>query len=509
MSIAKLKIGKLFLGEVDGETEAQREGFDELFYVQDDTYDQLLDGEKFLIIGRKGTGKTILANYLKRKIDLRGGNNYCYIKGANDLNLYKLIKLGESDIDREQGELAWEYILYSMLADIVIEKHNISKHIFWSPINKLKKFMNNDANNFRLVEMSTSEVIENTNNVKAKDIALSGKMGFTTNIKYELKKYYEKLSGLKKILDRALINNNITIIIDDLDSLKVSDKMDINYIQCIANLINAVKRINIKLSQISNSKSKIIILLRDDIYKYLNDNDTNINKIVSNKSFEINWWRGIKEKSSKKESYEHPLIQMVLLKIKKSTPAYEHLTDEELYRLIFPSYVKNKPLIDYLLDYSFGRPRDIIQFLNIIKDKDRESKSFKKNAFQYYLKDYSYAFYRELRNEISIHENADMIKDSIKMIRDLKRINFDLETIKQHYHDNKENYVNIVDIKESLSVLYKLGIIGNSWEVYKRNGKIKYHVSWSYREDSETEPNFSKTFTVHQALWKSLALQNC
>lgn len=187
MSSAKIKIGKLFLGEVDGETEAQREGFDELFYVQDDTYDQLLDGEKFLIIGRKGTGKTILANYLKRKIDLRNGNNYCCIKGANDLNLYKLIKLGESDIDREQGELAWEYILYSMLADIVIDNHNISRHIFWSPINKLKRFMNNDANDFRLVEMSTSEVIENSNKVKLKDIELSGKMGFTTNIKYELK----------------------------------------------------------------------------------------------------------------------------------------------------------------------------------------------------------------------------------------------------------------------------------------------------------------------------------
>ena len=57
------------LGEVDGKIEARDPDFEQLFYLGDGYYDELEEQNKYIIIGRKGTGKSVLINYYKKQID--------------------------------------------------------------------------------------------------------------------------------------------------------------------------------------------------------------------------------------------------------------------------------------------------------------------------------------------------------------------------------------------------------------------------------------------------------
>ena len=73
MTTQKVKLKKIFIGEIDGESEAiKRHDFENLFFNQNNNYQKLLSGESFLIKGRKGTGKTYLAKYLNLKINSSG-----------------------------------------------------------------------------------------------------------------------------------------------------------------------------------------------------------------------------------------------------------------------------------------------------------------------------------------------------------------------------------------------------------------------------------------------------
>ncbi|WP_423748519.1 P-loop ATPase, Sll1717 family, partial [Bacillus cereus] len=108
---------------------------------------------------------------------------------------------------------------------------------------------------------------------------------------------------------------------------------------------------------------------------------------------------------------EHPLMEMILNKIQKSVKEYESLSKDELYKMIFFHRINEKDIISYLLDYSFGRPRDITRYLNLIIEKNPNAIAFNPKAFKDCAKEYSKWFYDELQNEVSINENKSMLLD--------------------------------------------------------------------------------------------------
>ncbi|MFK3936761.1 hypothetical protein ACI2JA_04520 [Alkalihalobacillus sp. NPDC078783] len=64
---ASVPLSKLYIGNIDGEQESSRDNFEQLFYTKNSKFDEIMQPEKFIISGRKGTGKTILANYIVKK----------------------------------------------------------------------------------------------------------------------------------------------------------------------------------------------------------------------------------------------------------------------------------------------------------------------------------------------------------------------------------------------------------------------------------------------------------
>lgn len=499
--VNKIKLSQMYFGDEDGATEASKENFQELFYDKDNYYNELIEGDKFLVVGRKGTGKTILANYLNKTINSSSKKHeVSSILTGHDIKLYKFLSKGTKDIEVDEMEILCEYILLSYIIETIIKTNSIKKYVPFTQENSARKILKNDKFLFKLNSYNDSEAYDTSGNIDIKSKpSIMSRFSTKTDKNFTQKEYYEKIKTLRCIIKKLCKNYNRYFILDELDDLKIAEKMDKKFSQYIASLINVTKRLNNEFAD-SNGSLKFIVMVRSDIIRHLNENDSNINKAIANKCIKLNWIKKVEQ------DFKHPLMELVLQKIKTSVPECKDKSFEEIYNLVFPFEIKNKSVTSFLLDNSFGRPRDIISYLNTIKRNNKDD-YFRPGLFTYNYKDYSMSFYDELNNEICIHEEKDVIKDALNLIQSYRKINFYFKDIEQYYNDNKQEYPNILNLRFAFTLLYKFGIIGNTWIAKKQqNKKHIYYVSWEYREDSNSSINFKDKFTVHYALRPSMSL---
>ena len=57
----------IYIGKADDESESTNSKFMDMFYTGNNKVKELIDKSKFIISGRKGTGKTVLARYFLKK----------------------------------------------------------------------------------------------------------------------------------------------------------------------------------------------------------------------------------------------------------------------------------------------------------------------------------------------------------------------------------------------------------------------------------------------------------
>ncbi len=498
MVLNKVKIKDIYFGEVDGESEAsKRQDFENLYFDQDHNYKKFLSGEYFLIKGRKGTGKTYLAKYLNIKINAEN-KKICKICDASTFNLQRLIDMKERQFLKGEMEIFWRWIILLHFTDVIINNKPILKRIPFTKYRKLYKFRKrkypNPESIFEKVMYTKTNGVTSEASASWKAIGNKTTGSKLINSTHQQKEYYKSLEYLERLVMPILIKRcSVTLIYDDLDSIEANTHIDPFYIDFLSGLIICAKKINLQIIKEGKKDSKIILALRDDVLSYMQDYNTNLNKHVSSNYVDLYWL----DKVNPNEPYKHPLMRLILSKIKKSTPQYSSMTNKKLYELLFPTKIKEKEVISYLLDNSFGRPRDIIKYLSIIQNKHGNSFDFKASYFKKCMGEYSSWFYDELRNEISIHNNSKCLKESLELVKNVRRVYFEISDVKEIYEQNKESYPSIVDVKSAIIDMYRLGAIGNSW--MNQNGE-RYYYSWAYRRDEDREPDFSKTFVVHPAL---------
>lgn len=500
-----VKINQLFIGNIDAERESQKPKFEELFYNKDNKYKELIDKHKFLIVGRKGTGKTYLARYLENYFNT-GKNSTCILKDASNFNLHKLIDLNGRDFVRGEYEIFWKWIILLDFAYSILDSHKFKSFIPFTKLHKLRKFIRNKYPNpesaFKINTYNTSKLKQIKAILSKKNDLLTNSIDSqisesksTTHIP---KEYFENIEYLQSLILSILPKSlSTTIIYDDLDNMDSTTKLDSFYIDLLNALISISYKLNLQFSK--TSKSKVILVLREDILGIMQDYNTNLNKITSSNQVRLYWIN-----KDSKTPHEDPLMKLILSKIKKSAECYTNLSDSELYKKLFGKSVKNSSQLKYLLDHSFGRPRDIIKYLNIIQENYGDSDYFKPTHYTNSLKEYSNWFYDELRNEISIRSNSKFLKDSLMLIKNVHKIYFTIDDVKEAYNSNPELYPNITDIISVLDSMYKLGVVGNSYP--SRTSANRYYTYFGYRDDAPDEPNFSTTFVIHNALQRKFSL---
>lgn len=122
-------VSKINFGDIDGREEAKLDNFEALFYEKDNYYLDLMNSSKFLILGRKGTGKTILVNYLKKK-NIPNPDVFINLLDISDVTSKKLQIFHNEDIQKDEMDSFWEYVFLLEFSEQIISESSFFQRLF-------------------------------------------------------------------------------------------------------------------------------------------------------------------------------------------------------------------------------------------------------------------------------------------------------------------------------------------------------------------------------------------
>lgn len=483
----KFKISDIYLGVNDGKKEAlYRDDFENYFIEYNNNYKEILKPEKYLIIGRKGSGKTILAEYVRKQSQL-DSNWFCDIKSYKDFRFHELVNFKTNDISPNEYSAIWRWIVLIDIAKLLFEGNGINDT---SSINKLKTFF---KENYYSLDIDAKKVIEINKNNKINGSILKEILNIGGEIGKEIKfgdgNYLNYLEDLEEVIFKLLktSKSKYTLFYDELDDRFQNDDF---YRNSLISLIKTIDSLNCQFLD-KRINFKIVLLIRTDIFSVLNDTDLNKLKIIN--TLNINWGDRINS--------DAPLMNLIIQKAKKSNEELSKLSDYYVFKKLFPQDVKGVSPERFILERTFFRPRDIITFLNIIIEKYPHSGYFGWKGLYEERNSYSEYLFDEVRNEMIGHISQEEIDQGLKLLKNFNKHFFDYSDIKDYFEKNKSFYDKI-DLQKILTEFFKFNVIGNRW--YNTFKKRDYYT-W-YHRDNRAEFDFDKQIVIHLGLREHLSM---
>ena len=159
-----MKIGDLFVGYNDGKKEARfRQNFEHYYFNYNKIYEKILRDDKFLLLGKKGTGKTILGEYIK-KISQTDPMWFCDMYSCRELKFEALFALKTKSLKPNEYSAVWEWLLLIMLAKFMLSQKDVKiTDVSNRAAEKLRKFLNNC---FMHTKLEMNKIIEITKSQK-------------------------------------------------------------------------------------------------------------------------------------------------------------------------------------------------------------------------------------------------------------------------------------------------------------------------------------------------------
>jgi len=333
-----------------------------------------------ILLGRTGAGKTaVLLNLesLKDRIIRIEPNNLAlnYISNSDVISF--LTSLGvELDIFYQ---MLWRHVLSIELLKYYFDNNNsINMNAWLANVDKKRKFAASylekwDSHFFIETEEKVKEIITNF----AEKIEVEGginneiiKLGAKAGLELEKKVKSEIVNQAKKVVDDVqirdlgevirLIGEDLFsnerkpyyIIIDDLDRGWVSDKIRYKLIRALIETVKSFRNI---------PALKIIIAMRTDLL------ETVYNRTIST-GFQPEKYKDLELNVS----WTNEQLQNLLNRRLSYTMEKEFTKQEVQFSDVFPEKIGGKLTFYYMVERTLKRPRDIIEFTNLIFEEAQD-----------------------------------------------------------------------------------------------------------------------------------------
>lgn len=454
---------------------------------------RLIDSKSWLVLGRKGTGKTAIYRYLETT-------------NKSLLNDYIVISLNFKDYpwpihklykEYLSGELSayqksWRYLFFvkalSKLIDLKIKKgEKIGKDLTWAKSYIQKIYGNPEPT---ILEVLRSK-ITNIKTIKGPDANIAdlsfdtGEISFdkiaeSKELQAKLRSNaYTLLNHFEDIFKSNVSGYKFMIVLDQLDENWLSGEIE-EYSKVLINLLNVCR--NISIDENINKYIKIVPFLRSDIYDSLIFNDKN--KLFQDTAIVISW-------------DNDGLDSMFLERIKKYLPKNFSLPLERKSGSLFEvNFVRQgTPTFNFITRRSFFRPRDIIVYFNKIRDIHKNNKSGLYTTNELY--DAAIEASKSVYNEI-IDEWSNQFPEIEKLLDVLQTISVETFSYNDFVSKYKQEFPEATesDWRKHLKFLFDNSIIGQ-----KKQGRWEYICSMP-----NLKMNIQERYRTHQALKYRLQL---
>ena len=453
-----------------------------------------LDSEKFIITGRKGAGKSAIAEYIYFSAT-NDANAFCDFIKTRDLDCAKIVQIGKDQGIPIEEKLLFEWIILTKLIKLFTEDQSVQKIKEYKDLNYFLK------KNSGLVDIKSYEIVEIIRNNSFQVNIEYFKRVFTTlfkrdiGIKEHKAPFYKILEPLKNVVIKLLqenINshNEYHLIFDDLDiGFKENDK---NSIENVTSLLRVAKDYNIDFFGKNNLKVKVIILLRDDIKRIIVKHNADTAKLFSSYEIPLIWYEH--------ENYKDDENKVGLKKLINKRIEINFIKEKLDYNKFDPwqslfefDYQYNGSSFKNLIDYTFFRPRDIILLLKPLP-RNSYNIPLKYHNSKTLVNSYVEELILEIKNELTANFCENDINKIFLMLKNLKR--------KQPLYKS-----NIIDELTKLQLeynpeialihLFDYSILGN---IDDTEFQTKIYFKHRERKDEPCIINFELKFIYHKAI---------
>lgn len=484
----KMKFEDFEFGFADATKELSRvpKIFEDAFCDPRNIVKKLLDSYEFLLIGRKGVGKSAFSSKIQ---SLANKSEFLYAIPMN-LNDFEFTTFAKTSIDSDVSgtqkyKSSWDFLLLLSIYKIIFNELQITEV---DEINSVIFLL--DQMGFSLDSGFKADVTK-LSKLKVGVSIMNFDAEFEKEFSVKPKTYLERISIMSEKMLDVLCNvelngRQISVIIDGFDDILryKKNKMDI-----IASLIRSADYINDKLIQ-NKKKIKILLLIREDLITMVTDPD--LNKIIHDGAIVLSWANRLED-----------LKQLVNLRFILSGVSKDNV--EKCWNEMFPSKIKGKNSWDYALDHTLYKPRDILQFLKYCQKEYPEKERLSLSEMQNVLKEYSNQYFiEEMKNELSGFVDDELIVSIPSIFRRLGGRDFGLSEFNKLSNEQCAGKdISMDDTKMLLMYLFEAGYIG---QLVSSGKDKKRSVIFKYRNPT-ARIDYYQSFITHQGLHKGLGVR--
>nr|WP_313011665.1 hypothetical protein [Brucella intermedia] len=448
------------------------------YFLSTDAVDRINSGKIFLVLGRKGTGKTALVRYFSestsnktsRPLSLRG---YPWSIHA------KRIDHGASEIEAYVS--SWRYLIAVELASLVVSNNGSQLSHKADSLNKfleenyggsnpdLNKILQPPKIRLGKLILSPSIMGNQLGSIELDRSASDYNLGLELNALSQ--------SIMSNVYEVAKHRNltNLSLHFDELD--QGLDRLTDERRRMLVGLILAARDIR-RESAAAGIIVSPVVYLRSDLWEEMNFSDKN--KISQSQTLHLNWTS---------EDLQR-LINVRLSAKLGAGVSWDDVTDPELMR-------GSQPKWNHVLARTFNRPRDVIQFLNVSLDevKKRNTEPHwiinrdivnSRSAYSLYLKN-------ELDDEVGPHWPHWI--EALQTCSNISTVTFERQQFIEEYN-KRQSKNNDVEAASALELMYRFSVIGYE----TRSGYGGSAWSFRYSDPDSGWDNSANRFKVHPGL---------
>lgn len=464
---------------VFGKTDAQEESAEcpdlliNGYFPVDNINKQVLDTNKFLFLGYKGSGKSALSEHMK----LTAGKEDTYVDQQSLKNFpyktFSKIVSGESEPEVKH-KLAWRWLLLVRVLQELISDPDARA----TSLEDLQKTSELLVQAGLMYVSNISDMVKKTSSNTFKISIKAFAFEHTTHQENADISLDWVVEYVKKLVTGFRECHRHLLVIDGVDEILTS--REIQY-QSVVAMINEAKDLNIFFRN-NDLPVKIIVLCRTDIFERLPD--PNKNKIRRDCSYTFNWYKEGNDTANASD-----LVKIANMRTRLVFPEVQDMFGE-----FFPLSIRSNEI----LDYTRHTPRDFLQLLVSIQ-RNCAGPTVTRKDIEKGVADYSIEYFiPEIKDELAGYIPFNLIDTIVGILASFRSREFSFRDFEQAVLTSSAMAgQSSIDI---LRVLYDCSAIG---QVYSYSDNVQNRITFKYRNrNSSFAPN--DRIILHKGLWKGL-----
>jgi hypothetical protein len=458
-----------------------------------DAYNDAINHKRFLIIGRKGSGKTAIFRRITNPHEatfLAHGLTFADYPWS----LHKAMG-SEGVPDEQRYQASWTYKILLSISHMLLNKDHSQPWDNESQehLSKIEKFFV-DSFGSRNPDLTTIFAKNVKYRFKANiPLWASGSIAVDPVSASDLPKFFNTVNKvmLKAIAESLNPTLDYHICFDELD--RTFNPRDPEYSQLIIGLIMAARDINNHMRR-SNKRMSTVVFLRTDIYQMLRFEDKN--KITEGHLSTIEW-----DSPGSKWTLRRMMESRFGAATEASSPMpWSRVFDESALM------TGKQSKYQHMVDRTFRRPRDMIKFCNVVleiyKKARRDTDMLSNNDITEGRSDYSDYLLRELQDEV--HKHHPHFDAYLELIKGMPAVKFTRSDFYSRYAARRAILPTDQGENDALRSLFDFSVIG-----YMRSGGIGggSEYVWKYLDSRAQFDESAEQFSLHPGLTEAMNLK--